>query len=75
MMYPKSDAELASRRRGAKKAQYYRIEQENVTIAQIAKRLGVTTGRARKRMRKLQGASGAVTWSRLAAFGKRERAA
>jgi predicted ArsR family transcriptional regulator len=74
-MYPKSDAELASRRRGAKKAQHYRIEQENVTIAQIAQRLGVTPSCARTRMRELRGASGAVTWSRLAAFGKRESAA
>lgn len=45
----------------------YRIEGEFVTMTEIAARTGRTKGAVRKRMAELRGASGAVTWARLAA--------
>jgi hypothetical protein len=57
-------------RRGAAKSTagaVYRIEGESLTMVEIAQRLGVLPSTAQSRMRKLRGASGAVTWARLAA--------
>lgn len=57
-------------RRGAAKStagQVYRIEGENVTMRDIAKRLGLPLATARSRLRRLKGATGAVTWARLQA--------
>lgn len=57
-------------RRGAAKStagQVYRIEGENVTMQDIAKRLGLPLTTVRSRLRRLKGATGAVTWARLAA--------
>jgi hypothetical protein len=68
------NAQLSTRdksRRGARPAERWRIEGEYFTFAEIAKRLGVGRDAVRLRMQKLRGASGAVTWERLAAFGKR----
>jgi ribosomal protein S25 len=69
MNYPKSGQEAkAYGARGAAKStlgQVYRIEGETVTMQGIAKRLGVSLSAARDRLRRLKGASGAVTWGRL----------
>lgn len=68
-----ADAAFAGRPykgRSNQKPQIYRIDGENVTMEQIAKRLGLTTGGARARMGSLRGASGAITWARLEAIGK-----
>lgn len=47
----------------------WRIEGENVTFAEIAKRIGVTPACAQQRMLSLRNASGPITWSRLKAIG------
>lgn len=68
-----ADAAFAGRPykgRANQKPQVYRIEGLNVTMADIAKRLGVTVACARARMGSLRGASGAITWQRLEAIGK-----
>ena len=71
MQFPASGKEASGYgRRGAAKAgigQVYRIEGDYVGIADIAKRIGLSVPAARNRLRKLKGASGAVTWARLAA--------
>lgn len=56
--------------RGAAKStagQIYRIEGENVTMRDIAKRIGMSLPAARDRLRRLKGATGPVTWARLQA--------
>lgn len=45
----------------------FRIEGESVTLEEIGKRLGITSQAAGSRLRKLRGASGAITWLRLQA--------
>lgn len=45
----------------------WRIEGEYVTIREIAERLGICANAASNRLRRLQGATGAITWARLAA--------
>lgn len=68
-----ADAAFAGRPykgRSNQKPEMYRIESENLTMKQIAKRLGVTPECARKRMGALRGASGAITFARLEAIGK-----
>jgi GTP-sensing pleiotropic transcriptional regulator CodY len=71
MQFPQPGKEASAYgRRGAVKSTMgavYRIEGENVTMVEIAQRLGVTPSVAQDRMRKLRGATGPVTWARLAA--------
>jgi predicted ArsR family transcriptional regulator len=64
---------LAQRNRDS--AGVWRIESETLTVAEIARRLGITEAAARRRLSKLRMASGAVTWVRLRAFGVQEEAA
>lgn len=70
MIFPGRASEKNARRKGGKREARWRIESENVTYAEIAKRLGITCGAAQQRMAKLRGADGAVTWAKLEAFGK-----
>jgi hypothetical protein len=42
-----------------------RIEGDTVTYSEIAERLGISRAAAELRMRRLRGASGAITWARL----------
>jgi transposase-like protein len=71
MQFPQPGKEASGYgRRGSAKStagSVYRIEGEHVTMSEIARRLGVPESTAYSRMRKLRGASGAVTWARLAA--------
>ena len=46
--------------------QRWRIEGEYVTITEIGQRVGVSVTVASGRLRRLQKASGAITWARLA---------
>jgi hypothetical protein len=68
-------ARARARDRGGKKLERYRVGDDTVTTAEIAKRLGILQGCARSRIGALRGMPGSVTWERLAAFGKREKVA
>ncbi|GAA0721458.1 hypothetical protein [Dokdonella soli] len=65
---PKAEMLEGARRSAAKQSTdaRYRIENEYVTVRQIAARLGITKDQVHKRMRELRGASGPITWARLA---------
>lgn len=68
-----ADAAFAGRPykgRANKKPEMYRIETETLSMAEIAKRLGVTESCARARMGSLRGASGPITFARLQAIGR-----
>lgn len=71
MQFPQPGKEASGYgRRGAAKSTancVYRIEGESLTMEEIAQRLGVPRTTAQSRMRKLRGATGPVTWARLAA--------
>jgi transposase len=66
--FPSKQHESKARSHAHSKASTFRIEGENVSYADIAKRLGVTLSSAQKRMAKLRLASGSVTWERLGAL-------
>lgn len=57
-------------RQANQRPELYRIEGDTVSMSDIAKRLGISESAARSRLKKLRGASGAIDWRRLEAFGK-----
>jgi GTP-sensing pleiotropic transcriptional regulator CodY len=71
MQFPQPGKEASGYgRRGAAKSTagaVYRMEGESLTMVEIADRLCITPSAAQNRMRKLRGATGAITWARLRA--------
>lgn len=65
MIFPTTAEARAKGQRGGVKRAIYRISGEFVGLREIAERLGVSIGAASARMRKLRGASGAISWERL----------
>lgn len=63
---PSAEKRARAAKRGiSRRVSQYRIEGETLTFAQIGKRLGISKDAASLRMRRLRGASGAITWLRL----------